>query len=135
MNKKYLGMVGLGCGLLLLTGCGGNKLTCTAVEEEEGFGSSDTKIVFHYDSDWKKIESIDMEMSVDLESDEMLEMYKGFFDEMCEMDEAPKDCEVKTKGNNITLKSSGSAEEMDYEKETSKEEVIENLEEEGYTCK
>jgi len=135
MNKKYLGMVGLGCGLLLLTGCGGNKLTCTMSEEEEGVASSEAEVVIHYDSDWKKIESIDMEMSIEVEDDEMLEMYEGFFGGMCEMDEAPKECDVKTKGNKITLSASGDAKEMDYEQDTSKEDLIEQLENEGYTCK
>ena len=70
-NKKYLGVLGLGCAALLLTGCGGNKLTCTNTEEQDGFGKSTEKIVFNYDKDGKKIESLDMEMSIELESDEI----------------------------------------------------------------
>ncbi|MBO5375662.1 MAG: hypothetical protein J6A52_02295 [Bacilli bacterium] len=134
-NKKYLGVLGLGCAALLLTGCGGNKLTCTNTEEQDGFGKSTEKIVFNYDKDGKKIESLDMEMSIELESDEMIDMYKGFLDQMCEDEDAPSDCKVKTSGKKLTLTASGKAEDMDYEEGTSMEEVREELEEEGYTCK
>lgn len=134
-NKKYLGMLGLGCATLLLTGCGGNKLTCTMSEEQEGMGKTEAEVVFNYDSDGKKIESIDMEMSMELESDEMVDMYKGFFDEMCEDEDAPSNCKVKTSGNKITLTASGEASDMDYEAETSKEDLKAELEDDGYTCK
>lgn len=134
-NKKCLGILGLAGATLLLTGCGGNKLTCTMSEEQEGMGKSEAELVFKYDKDGKKIENIDMKMSIELENDEMLETYKGFFDEMCEDEDAPSDCKVKTSGNKLTLTASGSADDMDYESETSMEELKEDLEEDGYTCK
>ena len=149
MNKKYLTLFGIGCGLLLLTGCGDdtnkekekenkkndNDLVCTMLEDEEGFGSNESNVVIHYDKNWEKIESIDMEMIVELEDDDMVEMYEGFLAEMCEEEDAPEECEVKTKGNKVTLTATGNSEVLEIEEDMTKEDVIELMEDDGFTCK
>ena len=140
MKKKNLAVFTLGCGLLLLTGCGGNKLTCTVdmSDELDGFGTMEAEVVFHFDSDWKKVEEFDMEMIVELSDefeDEAMDLFKGQLEEMCEGDDAPKDCEVKVKGNKATLTASGDSEIMEIEEDMTKEEVIEAMEDEGFTCK
>ena len=137
-NKKYLGMLGLGCAALLLTGCGGgNKLTCTKSEEKEGEGKTTTEVIFTYDKDWKKIENVDMEMSIELEDDKELDTIKAFLDAACEDEDAPKNCKVKSSGKKVALTASGSPKDidMDYDVETSKEDIKADLEEDGYTCK
>jgi len=80
-------------------------------------------------------ESIDMEMIVELEDDDMVEMYEGFLAEMCEEENAPEECEVKTKENKVTLTASGNSEVLEIEEDMTKEDVIELMEDDGFTCK
>ena len=137
-NKKLLGVIGLGCSALLLTGCGGKKLTCTMEEEADGMGTTKMEMVFHFDKEGKKVESLDMEMAIEYDKDikdETKEFYEGFFEETCEDEEAPKDCKVTAKDDSISLKASGTPEELDYDAEGDYDEIKEEMEDDGYTCK
>jgi len=137
-NKKLLGVIGLGCSALLLTGCGGKKLTCTMEDEQEGMGTMTMEMVFHFDKEGEKVENLDMEMGIEFDKDiddEMKEFYESYFEETCEDEDAPEDCKVSTKDNSVTLKASGTPEELDYDSDGNYDEIKEEMEDDGYTCK
>ena len=139
-NKKCLGIFGLAGATLLLTGCGGNKLTCTMTEEMEGLMKGDAEVVVTFDKDWKKVTEVSSEQTVEIliedvtdeDIDELAEDAKSECDDYG--DEASK-CDVKKNGKKVTLSVKGKPSIYDLEEDMTKEEVIEALEEEGYTCK
>lgn len=146
MNKKYLGLVGLGCGALLLTGCGGGKtLTCKSDMSEQlaGLGNWNTEISLNYDNDGKKVESATMKMTVELTNedvtDDMIDQFKESLNEICDdEDESFDKCEVKKDGRKITLEAKGKVDSNNalegVTEETSLEEAKELLKNQGFTC-
>lgn len=139
-NKKCFGLLGLAGATLLLTGCGGNKLTCTMSEEMEGLMKADAEVTISFDKDWKKITEVSADQTVEIlvedvtdeDIDELADEAKAECDDFGE--DASK-CDVKKNGKKVTLSVKGKPSVYDLEEEMTKEEVIEALEDEGYTCK
>lgn len=147
MNKKYLGMLGLGCGVLLLTVCGGGKtLTCKSDMSEQlaGLGKWDTEVILDYDNDGEKVESTTMKMTIEFTNedvtDEMIDSFKETLGQSCGSEDAESfdKCEVKKDGRKLTLEAKGPAEANDdlagITEKTALEEAKKLLEEQGFTC-
>ena len=130
MNKKYIGVFGLGCMTLLLTGCGGNKLNCSCVDKDEERGERYAEYVFHYDEEWKTIESIDYEYGYRLSDSEAknIDDYEEELKESCDDDDAPSDCKVTVSGNDAYLTATADADTFGIDKDTSKDDMIEEIE-------
>lgn len=131
MSRKHFGIFGLVCISLLLTGCGGNKLTCSCVDKDEERGERYAEYVIHYDEEWKKIESIDYEYGYRLTDSEAknIDEYEDDLKESCNEDDAPKDCKVNLSGNNVYLTATADADTFGIDSEISKDEMIEEIEE------
>ena len=137
-NKKCLGVLGLAGAALLLTGCGGNKLTCTMSDEMEGFMKIKSEMTVKFDDEWKKITEIEETQVVEITSeeitDEELESLEKDAKEECEDTEFSK-CDVKMDGKKVELTRKGKPSAFGAEEEMTKEELVKELEESGYTCK
>ena len=136
MKKKVLGLAGLGLMSLLLTGCGGNKFTCTCEEADEA-GREFGNYVFHYDEDWKKIKSIDYEFGYEIYDDEEYDIdeFSEKLERKCERDDAPSDCKVKTSGDKTTLYASGDPDEFGIDENMTKEEIRDEFDSDECSCK
>lgn len=134
-NVKCLGFVGLGCALLL-TGCGGSahSLTCSKTVDSE----SET-IEFEFNDKEDKVIGAEFYYSIEIPDDvteDEIEEAMSEFKEECDDDDDYKNCNVSRKGNKLELKAAftNSALEED-ELNSSKKEIKEDLEDEGFTCK
>lgn len=146
MNKKYLGLVGLGCGVLLLTGCGSaNTLNCSMDMDDmlAGLGTMKAEVELEYDKDGKEVKGASMKMVVEITNDDvtddMLDSLEEELNGQCEDGEGDfDDCSVKRDGKKITLKASGDVEKIaeseEIAKDTTKEKAKEYFEEQGFTC-
>lgn len=140
-NKKNLALLGIGCGALLLTGCGGNAhtLTCEQTDDENG-ESIVAELTFNDDE--TKVESVSMEMTFDLSKSEE-EITKDKIDEakemlektFCNQKEKIDKCEVKASDKKITIKMSGKADALGYESDKTLEEFKKDAEKDGAKCK
>lgn len=137
MKKKVLGLAGLGLMSLLLTGCGGNKFTCTCEDVDEDEGKEFETYVFHYDKDWKKIEKIDYEKGYEIYDDEEYDIdeFSEKLERMCDEDDAPSDCKVKTRGNKTTLYASASPDIFGIDENMTKEEIRGEINSYECSCK
>ncbi len=135
MKKKYLLLLGLGCGALFLTGCGGSAKELKCVQEDKESGSK-MEMVVEFNDDETKVEKATVTMVADLsEAGEELaalvkenpDMLKSMF--CTESD----DCDVKLDGNTVTAKYSVT--EFDEEDQGSKADIKKELEDEGFSCK
>lgn len=144
-NKKYLGMLGLGCAALLLTGCGsGKELKCTMDMSDQmaGLGTMKAEIVVDYDSKGETPEKATMKMVVEITSedvtDEMVDSLEDSLKTTCDDEDANyESCEVKRDGRKITLEATGKAEDMEdaeIEADQTLEEAKKEMEEAGFTC-
>lgn len=138
--KKYL--LVLVVMLLVVTGCGGKKLTCTM--EEDG---QTAKIVAEFDKN-DKAKNVKMNMTMQSEeemTDEEQEYMKTYMELMCSaFDYEGVTCEVKTDKKAVDLviemnfakMSAETKEELDFsEEESTYDAMKKNFEESGYTCK
>ena len=135
MNKKLLGILGIGCGLLLLTGCGGSSNTLTCSKEADGQNMT-TSISFDKDG---KPESATLEIVMDGSEEEGVTKENiGDYAEMVEAYFCSEDydsCKVTTSGLTITLKATAKPSALDLEEEATKEDLKKEAEEDGFTCK
>lgn len=129
-----LGLV-LGCGALLLTGCGGSDahtLKCT----QKGDGSN-VELTLHYNSDDTKIEKIDITQEMVLPegtSESDASAYKAAFEEQCNL--TGMKCSVKLNGNKVIIDYSGAPADVGYNSIESKslEEVKKQAKDNGMVC-
>ena len=137
MNKfKVLGFTVLGCGALLLTGCGGggssaHTLNCSIEEDGQSM-----KVEVKFNDEETAAEKVTMEMSVtipDGTSDEEIEAAKQMFESSCAAGTYDK-CDVSVSGGKLKVTMVGKAEDMDFAKGTL-EETKKSAEDAGYTCK
>ena len=141
-NIKVLSMITLGCGALLLTGCGGNSHTLTCEKE---FEDGQHEILdLKYNDDETKLEEIEATMEIEISegtSDEEIEQAKSMYESMLCNGEGYK-CSVDEKGGKLVVTLSGGVDELssleivaDIEEGKTLEELKKEAEEEGYTCK
>lgn len=135
-NKKLLGLTVLGCGALLLTGCGsGTKLTCETTES-----GMTMKYILSYDNNKEKIEKVTTEATMDLgesEYGDLLDMdaLKEEAEKQCD-EQDTGDCRVTVDGKKLTISISGKAEDiLDNDENKTYDEAKKYFENEGYTCK
>ncbi len=148
-NKKYLGLLGLGCGVLLLTGCGGKTLSGGKTLNCEmdmsdmlaGMGNMTAEIEIDYNSDGTEAEKATMTMTVEVTSDdvtdEMIDSLEESLQGECDTEDSRFDsCKVKRDGKKIVMTATGSADsiEGEIEEQTTLEDAKKALEDAGYTC-
>ena len=142
-NKKYLGLLGLGCGVLLLTGCGGKTLNCEMDMSDmlAGIGNMTAEIEIDYNSDGTEAEKATMTMTVEVTSDdvtdEMIDSLEESLQGECDTEDSRFDsCKVKRDGKKIVMTATGSADsiEGEIEEQTTLEDAKKALEDAGYTC-
>lgn len=132
-NTKVLGLVGLGCSALLLTGCGGSSHTLTCDLKEE---TQELHVEAKYNDKETVVEKVSMEMVMSVPegtSDSDMEVYKSLLEGNCSAAEYDK-CEASVKGNKVVLEVEGNSDTLDFGKGTL-EEAKKAAEEKGYTCK
>ena len=117
-----------------------NKLTCTCSEENDYVGFESETLIFHYDKDWKKIESVDFEIAYEV-SDENIEdfdHYKEELDDICTSQKADK-CNVTTDDNKISLNATSKPEDFGFvaatEKDVIMKQLLEDVDADSCTCK
>lgn len=130
---NYLGLVGLGCGALLLAGCGkSHTLTC---ELESGDQKQTIEITFN--SDETEAESVWMEMSMELGDDvteDQISDSKDAIKSGCES-AGYKKCKVSTSGKKITYSFEATPDEAGFNAKGTLEDTKKDAEADGYTCK
>lgn len=131
-NLKALGIVGLGCGLLFLTGCGNSHtLKCEMSDDQQ-----EIEIELKFNDEETKVENVDMKVTIKAEdgtSDEEMSQAKEMLEGSC--DSLGLDtCKVDVNGTKLVMTMSGSASSMDL-KDGTLEEVKKSAEDDGYTCK
>jgi len=143
--KKVL-FVGLFC-TLILTGCGGKTLTCTMSEEEDGMTMSN-EMKFTFDKEGEKITkgSVVFDVEVDEEYAEYLdELEEDLKDEFEDIEDFA-DVKLKTKNNSFSVEIKYSTKDLsedeleelyyaDIYDDVTYEELKEELEDSGFTCK
>ena len=143
--KKYLSVLLAVVLTLMLTGCGGKKLTCTKEEEEMGMKMQEKAIVSYSDD---KISKYTMEATIELteEMEEYADQMLELLTEEMNMYEEIKGVEVNTekKGNKIIATVVFDVDKMDeedldeiddFDVNETIEEVKAELEDQGFTCK
>lgn len=132
MFKK--GILLAGCILLLTTGCGSKKLTCTLEEDDQ---KSSVEFTFKDDVAERMNMEIQMEMEEDVDKDELDEQIKTFKEAY--EGYGFEDVEVKAKNNVLNISLSMDAakfmDEEDNKESLSYDSLKEEFEEDGYTCK
>lgn len=123
----------MGLLLIVLTGCGANKLVATKSSDDEFMGKYEEKIEISFKDD--KADQIVWTM--EFEDEDKAESVASIFKLASNSDEDTK-IDVEQKGKKVTLKmdakSFASEEDMD-DNSLSKEEMKKSLEDEGYTVK
>lgn len=138
--KKTLKSLGilliLGMMLVLLTGCGSNKLVATKTTEDDMMGNYKEEIVMTFKND--KVETI--EMSMEFDDEETAQGMYALYNMGLSMseDESTQGMEVKQDGKKlvITMDAKAYAEsEGASDEEMTKDAMKKALEEDGYTVK
>lgn len=138
--KKTLKSLGilliLGMMLVLLTGCGSNKLVATRTTEDDMMGNYKEEIVMTFKND--KVETI--EMSMEFDDEETAQGMYALYNMGLSMseDESTQGMEVKQDGKKlvITMDAKAYAEsEGASDEEMTKDAMKKALEEDGYTVK
>ncbi len=133
---KFFGFVGLGCGLLLLTGCGGgssaHSLTCR--QKTQG---QDIKLEVKFNSNETKIEKSSMTITYDIPdgtSSDEIETAKNVLELDCSSGQYDK-CTVNVEDKSLVMSIEGTSKSLSgIEESTSLKEAKEELEHAGYTC-
>jgi hypothetical protein len=131
MKKMYLGLVGLGCGALLLTGCGGSAHTLKCTQK---YGDNEMTLTIYYNSDETKAESITGETIVDetKKTEEEFESHRDAIEDQCKNIDV-KSCKVTTSGKKIILTVEANPEYFGYNGESLKE-AKESFAKEDFKC-
>lgn len=108
--------------LLLLTGCS-NELVCTLKTSEEGY-ESEQKITFEFD-DSDKVTDVYVNYSMIFEDEETAKSYVNVFEAL------EKDYKINQDGNKIDIVTTKNYEQY----KENKDELKEELENNGYSCK
>lgn len=131
---NYLGLVGLGCGALLLSGCGGKAHTLTC---EMNTDDQNQKVEIQFNSDETKAEKLFMEMTMTIAddiTDEQVTQAKDAMKSGCE-DAGYKDCKVSVSGKKLTYSFEAEPDVLGYDTSNNLEDTKKEAEADGYTCK
>ena len=131
---NYLGLVGLGCGALLLSGCGGKAHTLTC---ELNTDDQKQKVEFQFNSDETKAEKLYMEMTMKINedvTDDQIDQAKDAMKSGCE-DAGYKNCKISVSGRNLTYSFETTPDVLGYDPANTLEETKKDDESDGYTCK
>ena len=131
MKKMYLGLVGLGCGALLLTGCGGSAHTLKCTQNSDG---SEMTITIYYNSDETKAENVKLEGVYDASgvSEADLKEGKKQLEKQCDNSNYKK-CKVTTSGKKLVMTMEVSPDYLGYDGQSLKE-TKEKAISTGYDC-
>ena len=131
MKKMYLGVLGLACGALLLTGCGGSSHTLKCTQK---YGDNEMTLTIYYNSDNTKAESITGVTIVDEtnKTEEEFESHRDAIEEQCRNIDV-KSCKVTTNGKKIILTVEADPEYFGYNGESLKE-LKESFAKEDFKC-
>lgn len=131
-NVKCLGFIALWCSVLLLTGCGDNTHSLTCKKNDDLVNET---YLFEFNDNEDKLVDVKGYRSITIPDyvteDEIEDTIQEIEDEMCS-DDRNKSCDVSHRGNKI---------ELDVTFDTSlfsdftENEIIEEFEDNGYTCK
>ena len=131
---NYFGLVGLGCGALLLAGCGGKAHTLRC---EMKSGDQSNVVEIQFNSDETKAEKIFVELSMNVGEEatsEQIEQSKEYLIKGCESS-GNKNCKVNVSGKTITYSYETTPEDANFEADGKLEDVKKEAESDGYTCK
>lgn len=134
--KSIVLLLIMGAVLILLTGCGGDKLIATKTTQDELMGNYTEEVVVKFKDD--VVENV--EMSMEFDSEETAEGMYGLYNMGVSMseDESLAGLDVKLDGKKLVITMDASAyaaEEGMSQEEMSKEAIKTSLEESGYTVK
>ncbi len=137
--KKYnlLGLIGLGCGALLLSGCFGGGENSHTLKCEQSAGGQKNVIEIEFNDEETKAQKVIMEITMDLGedvTDEGMEQSKEQLKANCE-ETGYQDCKVTSSGTKLIYHFAGSAEKMGVDGSTDLKTIKEGLEEDNYSCK
>lgn len=117
MKKKYLLLLILG--LLILTGCGGNRFKCTKKINESQTMTSEMNVTFNFDKEDKYIDH-DIKIVYSSPSEKELdELYQGR-EYLCNLLSGGEKCDTKKGKNNISFNVKG-AKTISYTDRTKEE--------------
>ena len=131
---NYLGLVGLGCGALLLSGCGGKSHTLKCELKSD---SQEQVVEIEFDKDEKKAKNLYYELTIKLDegiTDEQINEAKNSLKEGCES-QGNKNCKVSSSKNKITYSFETEPDNSGFDASGSLEEVKKLAEEDGFSCK
>ena len=131
---NYLGLIGIGFGALVLTGCGGKAHTLVCDLKS---GDQSNHIEIEFNDDETKAEKISLELSMnvgDEATEEQIDQTKQYLEEGCKSS-GYSDCKVSVDGKKIVYSYSTTPEESGMETTGKIEDVKKAAEEDGYTCK
>ena len=133
---NYLGLVGVGVGALLLSGCGGGGSDHTLVCDLKS-GEQTNHVEIKFNDDETKAEKISYELSMsvgDEATEEQLEQTKEYLEEGCKTS-GNKNCSVKIEGKKLIYSYETTPEDANIEANGKLEDVKKAAQEDGYTCK
>ena len=129
--KKCLMLISFVAMAMLLTACGGNKITCTATETEDGI-TVKQEVVANFDSN-DKIK--DYKASFDFGNETIATTYCQLYKSLANEE---KKLDIDCSGSKIIIKGTPDADSNDEDeliKGSTKEDFKKALEEEGFKCK
>lgn len=139
MKKRYLGILGLSCAALIMTGCGSsNKLVCTRdlSSQFDGHAKGEERLEVSFNSDGTAIEKVISYSEIEITDETMTNLtdaFKETLESECSDSDDFSSCDVKVNGNKIIMEA-----EMvmpEDEKNATIEETRKDIENSGYTCK
>ena len=141
MKKVFIGLIGFGCGLLLLTGCGSsNKVVCSLSSTDED-AEVTADIIATIEDD--KVKGVSAKMMFDTEAN--ASTFYGFLNIAQQYSEDAKNLDAKLDGKTITIGDYSYMLEHEASKEEGLEEVkvigkpkqsfIDLMEAQSYKCK
>ena len=131
-NLKYFGIIGLGCGLLFLTGCGSSDHTLKCEKTDDTMTSS-LEVVFN--SDETNVDKINVTESYPAPEGtpkEEIEVAKNMLEEDCNL-YLFENCSAKISDNKVIVTYSADTDKLGINNGTL-EDVQEQIEKLGYTC-
>lgn len=143
MKKKMMMALIAGCGLFLLTGCGGNKLNCEINRDSFLNGKGQMKGIINvgFDKD-NYAENVEVIMEANITSDEVTEeqmdAIKTSLEDVCDQNASKyQNCNVSVNKKNVVMKANASIKDLYLElsDRKTKDEVKEYFEKNGFTCK
>ena len=133
-NIKAYGIIGLGCGMLFLTGCGGSAHTLTC---ERDYGTGKIKYELKFNDEETELIKVTQEMTVtapsNVSNDEFDETVEEAREKCKEKDY--ENCDVSVSGRTVKVKVTGTPKQFYMDEDSTLEEFKEEAEDSGMNCK